>query len=266
MRPPAIQAERTGAVRFSEHMPGASMRPPAIQAERREPAIARSHRHHVRFNEAACNTGGTQFDRPPEFEVGRRRFNEAACNTGGTRYKWQDNAQSISSFNEAACNTGGTPFFGAYARESRQASMRPPAIQAERSLTLRLCHVHYPASMRPPAIQAERRIPRADIGALRRSFNEAACNTGGTRPSAPCSRGRATCFNEAACNTGGTLSPPPCAQFDSACFNEAACNTGGTPACQAENGGDRKASMRPPAIQAERVPVGEFLDAIIALQ
>ena len=35
-------------------------------------------------------------------------------------------------------------------------------------------------------------------------FNEAACNTGGTRPTACSARRSAVSFNEAACNTGGT--------------------------------------------------------------
>ena len=82
--------------------------------------------------------------------------------------------------------------------------------------------------MRPPAIQAERRC-----WWTRRESNP-------------------QCFNEAACNTGGTPTNAPDTALAPACFNEAACNTGGTRIHSAASCIQRRASMRPPAIQAER--------------
>ena len=61
-------------------------------------------------------------------------FNEAACNTGGTpgTLAAPDDA-GVPRFNEAACNTGGTLQDGlAPGQDLPPASMRPPAIQAER--------------------------------------------------------------------------------------------------------------------------------------
>ena len=64
MRPPAIQAERLCDARRVVRQGGASMRPPAIQAERR-PAYERGGGGGpARFNEAACNTGGTRHGPP----------------------------------------------------------------------------------------------------------------------------------------------------------------------------------------------------------
>ena len=61
------------------------MRPPAIQAERS--ATRRRCRRQTRgFNEAACNTGGTQ-ESSPWHPSRKFCFNEAACNTGGTPWK-----------------------------------------------------------------------------------------------------------------------------------------------------------------------------------
>ena len=59
--------------------------------------------------------------------------------------------------------------------------MRPPAIQAERNLNPVAAVADAAASMRPPAIQAERRPPRSSGLRHTHRFNEAACNTGGTR-------------------------------------------------------------------------------------
>ena len=138
------------------------MRPPAIQAERascRRPSCSLS----GRFNEAACNTGGTPRASgwaSPEASG----FNEAACNTGGTPASGGRRWRRCASFNEAACNTGGTPRPVADDLDVVVvASMRPPAIQAERDAGGdRVVHVDLDAaSMRPPAIQAERAGPAA---------------------------------------------------------------------------------------------------------
>ena len=185
------------------------MRPPAIQAERSwSPPTAPCCRC---FNEAACNTGGTPVGRLHRGAAGSR-FNEAACNTGGTRNEdW--------------------PASGAWG-----ASMRPPAIQAERAHDRREPVDSRHASMRPPAIQAERPTFRRRRGPGTRSFNEAACNTGGTRSAGAGSASCAAGFNEAACNTGGTRAGRRASGRPSPCFNEAACNTGGTH--DAERDGD----------------------------
>ena len=68
------------------------------------------------------------------------------------------------------------------------------------------------ASMRPPAIQAERRYDRRQRHEAHTGFNEAACNTGGTLPDDGVTDEIRTGFNEAACNTGGT--PPTGATAD----------------------------------------------------
>ena len=85
------------------------MRPPAIQAERppeRGPLAGAG----PRFNEAACNTGGTPSS-PWMPTAWSRTFNEAACNTGGTpRDRRRADRPPARAFNEAACNTGGTPW------------------------------------------------------------------------------------------------------------------------------------------------------------
>ena len=61
-------------------------------------------------------------------------FNEAACNTGGTHRGIRRLDSESKRFNEAACNTGGThPHDPVPAQRQRRASMRPPAIQAERA-------------------------------------------------------------------------------------------------------------------------------------
>ena len=64
------------------------------------------------------------------------RFNEAACNTGGTRRNDDEGDTRRDRFNEAACNTGGTPVPRGRDRLGDNASMRPPAIQAERPIAL----------------------------------------------------------------------------------------------------------------------------------
>ena len=87
-----------------------------------------------RFNEAACNTGGTPWF---NFQVNpgiRMRFNEAACNTGGTPPRPGSGPPGPPrGFNEAACNTGGTLGPRHPPPRAELASMRPPAIQAERA-------------------------------------------------------------------------------------------------------------------------------------
>ena len=148
MRPPAIQAERRATSRCPARRDTApSMRPPAIQAERLD-EIRRLREAVERFNEAACNTGGTPPAVPHPGLPPAGRFNEAACNTGGTP-------------GPLAPILGSVP----------------------------------PASMRPPAIQAERPAARRAAPAPRPCFNEAACNTGGTpphRPSPPSGADRAS--------------------------------------------------------------------------
>ena len=84
MRPPAIQAERERAAAGRVGRRTASMRPPAIQAERPEGGAGRRAAA-GRFNEAACNTGGTPAHEFRRLAYHPLRFNEAACNTGGTR-------------------------------------------------------------------------------------------------------------------------------------------------------------------------------------
>ena len=141
------------------------------------------------------------------------------------------NPVRCSCFNEAACNTGGTRLgFRLGLGDGGIASMRPPAIQAER-------HIRSTAS-----------IPTT------RCFNEAACNTGGTPEGhRPVHIRNLSRFNEAACNTGGTPRGFTCGCTCGGCFNEAACNTGGTRRFPLlPHRPQRRASMRPPAIQAER--------------
>ena len=131
------------------------MRPPAIQAERCGPSTCPSAR-------AAC-------------------FNEAACNTGGTPSGGESGHHPVARFNEAACNTGGTlRTIRCAAGRGGGASMRPPAIQAERRIFPAPPLDSPAASMRPPAIQAERPAWFTPYCRSLRSFNEAACNTGGT--------------------------------------------------------------------------------------
>ena len=136
------------------------------------------------------------------------------------------------------------------------------------------------ASMRPPAIQAERSVGVNAVVFRTESFNEAACNTGGTRLQGrrlPAQR-RPASMRPPAIQAERPTSPtatlisdfhasmrPPAIQAErAACarparttspggFNEAACNTGGTPRHWSARGTGRdRASMRPPAIQAER--------------
>ena len=179
MRPPAIQAERSVDDLLVPGYRPASMRPPAIQAERLPPRARRAACE--RFNEAACNTGGT-LRGGRLARRGRRRFNEAACNTGGTRRQAPKARQRTAGFNEAACNTGGThPRARPGTDEHRLASMRPPAIQAEREQGARRPRRGHQASMRPPAIQAERALKPIEPPFAWYGFNEAACNTGGTQ-------------------------------------------------------------------------------------
>ena len=132
--------------------------------------------------------------------------------------------------------------------------MRPPAIQAERPGGGWVEGRREQPSMRPPAIQAERRGSGLQREGKLCAFNEAACNTGGT-PTGPASNVRTSAFfNEAACNTGGT---PPYWDGET---EPVAVSSMRPPAIQAERlqpaeegDGRRSPSMRPPAIQAERL-------------
>ena len=206
MRPPAIQAERLHSSRVKRRRRLlASMRPPAIQAERLTEAVKRDLAELASMRPPAIQAERRNTASPQERDP--RCFNEAACNTGGTPPTRRASARcSVACFNEAACNTGGTlPFRDTPTGPGCRASMRPPAIQAERNRGGERRGDENHASMRPPAIQAERadvppdRQPRP-VASMRppaiqaeraptiirdqpihRRFNEAACNTGGTR-------------------------------------------------------------------------------------
>ena len=73
------------------------------------------------------------------------------------RHRTHHQQRAASRFNEAACNTGGTRVVRRDAGRTATASMRPPAIQAERWLAESKTWLRWHASMRPPAIQAERK-------------------------------------------------------------------------------------------------------------
>ena len=110
----------------------------------------------------------------------RSGFNEAACNTGGTQ-------EALVGVIADLCASMRPPAIQAERRSIRvpadrpaPASMRPPAIQAERFRRSNRRNVETIASMRPPAIQAERADERAAWRRMAAGFNEAACNTGGT--------------------------------------------------------------------------------------
>ena len=95
-----------------------------------------------------------------------------------------------------------------FGRPHITASMRPPAIQAERLLLVDVGGGSRAASMRPPAIQAERKGGGPAPARAAPGFNEAACNTGGTPRAYGQGHPAGVRFNEAACNTGGTQPIP----------------------------------------------------------
>ena len=84
------------------------MRPPAIQAERCTPA-RRPPTGRPRFNEAACNTGGTLLSEGLEILIGHHASMRPPAIQAERAMQQSPTLDGSNRFNEAACNTGGTP-------------------------------------------------------------------------------------------------------------------------------------------------------------